>query len=166
MSLPALECGWHLVTAHWKKLIFISKQTSIANSFLLGVKLCLHFPFQCWDFCLLWTCSGLEHTVMVSEFIYASSVLCLEDKVFLEWNPISSSFISSFTQIPVLERKDFMTTSQLALSALKSLTLWTLSIGLCVKSNLLKENSLMKFERCLKGNEELIVQYQLCKLTR
>lgn len=164
---PALECGWHLVTAHWKKLIFISKKTSIANSFLLGVGLCLYFPLSVLGFLPdLNLYRSWAYCPVLCEFIYASVVLCLEDKVPLEWYLTSSSSASSFTQTPVLERKDLMTTSQLGLSSLKSLTLWTLSIGLCFKSNLLKENSLMKSERCLKGNEELIGQYQLCKLTR
>lgn len=87
---PALEFGWHLLTVHWEKqLIFISKQTSIANSFLLGVELCLHFPFQCWDFCLVWTCTGLEHTVMVSVSSFMHQQCCVW-KTTCPWSDISA----------------------------------------------------------------------------
>lgn len=83
---PALKCGWHLVTAHWKKLLFISKQTSTANSFLIRGGTLPPLLFSVLGFLpglnlyRSWACChGL------CAFIYASVVLCVGDKVPLEW---------------------------------------------------------------------------------
>lgn len=62
-SWPALGCGWYYpMSLHWRKLVSLSQQESIAQSFLVrGVVPSLPFPFQLsvLGFGLVWTCAGL-----------------------------------------------------------------------------------------------------------
>lgn len=82
-------------------------------------------PSQCWDFVWFETVqvAGLTCCGSLCEFMCASTLLGLEDAVFLQSSatPASSNLsTSSSAQIPGLERRGLLETCHLGLSAPKS----------------------------------------------
>lgn len=65
---PSLECVWYTQGYSAGQTDFPFQQVPIANSFLVSVGLCVHFPFWVLELCLVWTCSCLVCPAPVCEF--------------------------------------------------------------------------------------------------
>lgn len=68
----------------------------------LGVGVCVHFLSSSLGVCLVWSCAGHMHAVIVSvcEFLDASALLCLETS----WSPYSLSVPLSHRSLSLEER--------------------------------------------------------------
>lgn len=94
----SLDCGWwsqwHFLGEDWLPL---SQKVSVANCFLAGVGLRVHFPFPVQQFCLVCICVRLVHVLTVPEFTCLSALLWLEDSFSEESSLLSGSYSLSIS---------------------------------------------------------------------
>jgi hypothetical protein len=74
---------WSLLDTWWYSMeenrFWLSQQLSVMSSFLVRGGTYFYFLYGVLEFYLAWTCAGPVHTATISEFICASTPLCLED---------------------------------------------------------------------------------------
>lgn len=73
---PAQECGWH-TQCHSVKVLSLSKQVPIANSFLVTGRTLCPFPFSVLRFSQVWTCAGLCAGITVSVWLCVYQPCCV-----------------------------------------------------------------------------------------
>lgn len=109
----------------------------------LGMGLCDHLPYPCWDFCLLWSCFGLVLTGIIPVTLYKAVVLVVFRKQFQFGYSLPLAliiFLSPFLRWSLSpERREYY--MDVALRNENSAVSYWPVVGLRVKFHLLQEAS-------------------------